>query len=203
MEVEKVRGMFTGIVEAVGTVRGVDLQSREGGLIIEGPSILEGTREGDSIAVNGTCLTVTRVDTATFAVGVMPETLRRTNLGRLGPGDRVNLERSLQPQSRMGGHFVQGHVDGVGTVSAVIPDGNALAVRVEAPPELLRYIVEKGFIAVDGASLTVTDVDQEGFGVALVPYTQEHLAPGIRTPGRAVNLEVDILAKYVEKLVVH
>lgn len=195
--------MFTGIVEEVGTVRAVDLASPQDGLTVEGHDILEGTREGDSIAVNGACLTVTRLHGGAFTVGVMPETLRRTNLGRLRPGDRVNLERSLQAHSRMGGHFVQGHVDGVGSIRSVAPDGHALAVRIETTRELLRYIVEKGFIAVDGASLTVTGVDEGGFAVALVPYSQEHLAPGIATPGHMVNLEVDILAKYVEKLVVH
>jgi len=195
--------MFTGIVEDVGTIRSVDLERPQDGLTIEAGIAIAGTREGDSIAVNGTCLTVTGLDEDRFTVGVMPETLRRTNLGLLQPGDRVNLERSLQPQSRMGGHFVQGHVDGVGTVASVLPDGNALAVRIDAGPGLLRYIVEKGFIAVDGASLTVTQIDDRGFGVALVPYSQEHLAPGITTPGHAVNLEVDILAKYLEKLVVH
>jgi riboflavin synthase len=115
----------------------------------------------------------------------------------------VNLERPLQPESRLGGHFVQGHVDGVGTVRSVQPDGNALAVWIETEPAILRYVVEKGFIAVDGASLTVTGVDERGFGVALVPYTQEHIAPGVFTAGARVNLEVDVLAKYVEKLVVH
>jgi riboflavin synthase len=158
---------------------------------------------GDSVAVNGACLTVTRLGDEKLSVGVMPETLRRTALADLTPGDTVNLERALQPTSRLGGHFVQGHVDGVGTVTAVTPDGNARVVRIDAPPELLRYIVEKGFIAVDGTSLTVTQVDEGSFSVALVPFTQEHVAAGLMQTGHRVNLEVDILAKYVEKLVVH
>jgi riboflavin synthase len=195
--------MFTGIVEEVGTILSVDLESPLEGLTIEARQVLDATRPGDSIAVNGACLTVTTLDAHRFAVGVMPETVRRTNLQDLVVGDTVNLERPLRPHSRLGGHFVQGHVDGTGTVSSVRPDGNALAVRIEAAPDLLRYIVEKGFIAADGASLTVTTVDGKGFGVALIPYTQEHVSAGLHQIGHRVNLEVDILAKYVEKLVVH
>jgi riboflavin synthase len=146
---------------------------------------------------------VTSLDGDGFTAGVMPETLRRTNLGLLAPGDTVNLERPLQPESRLGGHFVQGHVDGTGTVVSVEPDGNALAVRIETPPEILRYVVEKGFVAVDGISLTVTHADERSFGVALVSYTQENVARGLTTVGHRVNLEVDVLAKYVEKLVLH
>jgi len=133
----------------------------------------------------------------------MPETLRRTSLGRLRPGDTLNLERPLQPESRLGGHFVQGHVDGTGTVESVTPDGSALAVRIGAGPAILRYVVEKGFITIEGISLTVTAVDDSGFGIALIPYTQENVSSSIVTPGATVNLEVDILAKYVEKLVIH
>jgi riboflavin synthase len=195
--------MFTGIVEEVGTVDRIDFDSPQDGLVIRASAVLEDARLGDSISVNGTCLTVTHLAGDRFTTGVMPETLRRTNLGHLAVGGRVNLERPVQPQTRLGGHFVQGHVDGVGKVKTVDPDGNALAVRIQTAPEILRYVVEKGFIAVDGASLTVTGVDSDSFGVALVPYSQEHLAPGLMTVGSQVNLEVDILAKYVEKLVIH
>lgn len=195
--------MFTGIIEEIGTVLAVDLTSRQEGIVIAARTVLDGARPGDSIAVNGACLTMTTCDEAHFTAGVVPETLRRTNLGNLSPHDTVNLERPLQLHSRLGGHFVQGHVEGVGRVISVTPDGNALAVRIEAPHELMRYIVEKGFIAVDGASLTVTGVDEQSFGVALVPYSQEHLAVGLQRVGYRANLEVDILAKYLEKLVVH
>ncbi|HLJ66026.1 MAG TPA: riboflavin synthase [Chloroflexota bacterium] len=195
--------MFTGIVEEVGRVVAVDLADSEAGLIIEAGRSIEGLQPGDSIAVNGTCLTVTRNGRAEIAVGVMPETLRRTNLGRLASGGEVNLERPLQPDSRLGGHFVQGHVDGTGTVAAVEPDGDARSVRIETSPAILRYIVEKGFVALDGVSLTVTAVTDRDFSVALVPYTQQHIASGLLRPGHPVNIEVDILAKYVEKLVVH
>jgi riboflavin synthase len=195
--------MFTGIVEEVGTVVRVDPASPLQGLIIQADVVLEDARPGDSISVNGTCLTVTSLLSDRFFAGVMPETLRRTNLGELKPGDSVNLERPVLPQTRLGGHFVQGHVDGTGTVKSVTPDGNALSVWIEAPTDLLRYVVEKGFIAIDGASLTVTSVDEHGLGIALVPYTQEHVAAGLVTVGHTVNLEVDVLAKYVEKLVIH
>jgi riboflavin synthase len=195
--------VFTGIVEEVGTVTRVDLESGLDSLRVRGQAVVEGTALGDSIAVNGTCLTVTALLDGELVLGVMAETLRRTNLGDLTPGDGVNLERPVQPQTRLGGHFVQGHVDGVGTVESVAPDGTSLLVSIAAPPEILRYVVEKGFIAVDGASLTVTGVDERAFSIALIEYTQTHVAPTLFTPGKRVNLEVDILAKYVEKLVVH
>jgi riboflavin synthase len=195
--------MFTGIVEEVGEVRSIDLLSPQDGLTIRAKRVLSDTRLGDSIAVNGTCLTVTGLDHDQFTVGVMPETLRRTNLGVLTEGDTLNLERPLQPESRLGGHFVQGHIDGTGVVEAVSQDGSAQAIRIATSPEILKYVVEKGFIAIDGVSLTVTSVDQTGFSVALIAYTQENIARGMRTVGQRVNLEVDVLAKYVEKLVIH
>lgn len=195
--------MFTGIVEEVGRAADVDLSRGLDGLAIRAGRVLEDLRLGDSIAVNGVCLTVTSLAPDGFTAGVMPETLRRTNLGDLASGDDVNLERPLQPHSRLGGHFVQGHIDGVGTVEAVTPDGEALAVRITADPAILRYVVEKGFIAIDGISLTVTGVDASGFSIALIPFTQQNVAQGLMTAGRRVNLEVDVLAKYVEKLVVH
>jgi riboflavin synthase len=195
--------VFTGIVEEVGSINHIDLDNPLQSIVIGAQTVLRGAREGDSIAVNGACLTVTRLDPDSFAVGVMPETLRRTNLGGLQAGGRVNLEQALLPDTRMGGHFVQGHIDGVGTVISAVPDGTALSLQIEAAPEILRYVVEKGFIAVDGASLTVTAVDQSSFRIALIPYTQQHIAPDLMRVGHRANLEVDILAKYLEKLLVH
>jgi len=195
--------LFTGIVEEVGTVRSLDIESPQDGLTIRARRVLSDAKLGDSIAVNGTCLTVARLTDDQFTVGVMPETLRRTNLGSLHAGDVVNLERPLQPESRLGGHFVQGHIDGTGVVAAVTQDGSALAVRVTTSPDILKYVVEKGFIAIDGVSLTVTSVDDSGFGIGLISYTQENIAEGLKIVGQEVNLEVDVLAKYVEKLVIH
>jgi riboflavin synthase len=195
--------VFTGIIEEIGTVLAIDPNQPLDGLTVGAVSVLQDTLVGDSVAVNGTCLTVTSRFSDRFVAGVMPETLRRTNLGTLQVGERVNLERAVRADSRMGGHFVQGHIDGTGRVISVEADGNALSVRIEPPPELLRYIVEKGFIAVDGASLTVTRVDASSFWIALIPFTQTHTASGLQTVGHQANLEVDILAKYLEKLVVH
>jgi len=153
--------------------------------------------EGDSVAVNGVCLTAVEVGPGGFAADVMPETLRRTSLGS---GDRVNLELPLRASDRLGGHIVQGHVDGVAEVAEVREEGNARTVRLEAPAELLRYVVERGSIAVDGVSLTVAAVDEEGFSVSLIPETAQRTTLGSLAPGARVNLEVDIVAKYVEKL---
>ena len=188
--------MFTGIVEEVGKVRA----ARPGQLTVTAQKVLEDTKLGDSIAVNGVCLTVTEVSPDSFSVDVMPETLRRTNLGALRPGHRVNLERPLAVGDRMGGHFVQGHVDGMGKVLSAMPENKALVVRYEAPPEIMRYVVEKGFIAVDGVSLTVVECNATSFKVSLVAYTLENTNLGQRRPGDVVNLEVDIIAKYVERL---
>ena len=188
--------MFTGIVEEIGTVRA----ARPGQLLIAAQKVLEDTRPGDSVAVNGVCLTATALALDYFSVDVMPETLQRTNLGALRPGDGVNLERPLAVGGRFGGHFVQGHVDGVGRVRSVTPQGEALLLKFEAPPEIMRYVVEKGFIAVDGVSLTVVQYNSTSFGVSLVRYTLESTTLGVRRPGDTVNLEVDIMAKYVERL---
>jgi riboflavin synthase len=188
--------MFSGIVEEVGSVREAGCDS----LTVAASLVLDQTALGDSIAVNGACLTVARLGDGWFGTGVMPETLGRTSLGRLRPGDAVNLERSLTLASRLGGHMVQGHVDGTGTVRALTAEGDALLVTIEAPPAILRYIVEKGYIAVDGASLTVVDHSPTAFRVSLVRYTLDHTIFGRWKAGQAVNLEVDILAKYVERL---
>ena len=193
--------MFTGIVEEVGTVLRLAQAGGGWGLDLRGPVVSQGTTIGQSIAVNGACLTVTASDGDRLSFGLAPETLARTNLGDLKRGDGVNLERALAATGRFDGHIVQGHIDGTGKIAAVTPDGDSLRYRIAAPPELLRYIVAKGFIAVDGASLTVIDVMPDAFTFMLVAYTQQHVALPKRPLGARVNIEVDLLAKYVEKLV--
>ncbi len=193
--------MFTGIVEEIGTVEALSAMAGGWSLTVRAQTVLDGTRLGDSLAVNGTCLTVTAHTANTFTVGVSPETLRRTNLGDLRPSDEVNLERSLAANGRVGGHFVQGHVDSTGVVRAFQPEGDSLWVTVEAASELLRYIVPKGYIAVDGVSLTVVDVFPNAFTFMLVAYTQQHITLPRKPVGSRVNLEVDILGKYVEKFI--
>jgi riboflavin synthase len=188
--------MFTGIVEEVGTVAEVV----EGGFVIRAKTVLDDAKLGDSICVNGTCLTVTRLEGETFSVDTVPETLRRTNLGDLRTGSPVNLERALLPSTRMGGHFVQGHIEGTGTLVEQRPDGEAWLLRFEVAPEQARYIVEKGFITVDGISLTVVSRDARSFVVTVIPFTLAHTNLGSRNVGDRVNLETDILAKYVEQL---
>ncbi|HYM56775.1 MAG TPA: riboflavin synthase [Solirubrobacteraceae bacterium] len=187
--------VFTGLVAGKGLVRVL----RDGRLEVETPLAAE-LSPGDSIAVNGVCLTAMEPNSGSFAADVMPETLRRTSLAPLGEGDEVNLELPLRAGDRMGGHVMQGHVDGPGTVASVREDGLARVVRIAAPPELLRYVVEKGSIAVDGVSLTVSAVDGDAFEVSLIAETLERTTLGAAAVGRTVNLEVDVLAKYVEKL---
>lgn len=188
--------MFTGIVEEIGRVQSMAPNR----LVLTARRVLEGTRSGDSIAVNGACLTVTRMDAGSFTVEIMPETLRRTSMGNLRPGDPVNLERALRVGDRLGGHFVQGHVDDIGRILALTPEQEALLMRVSAPAGIMRYVVEKGFIAVDGVSLTVIARDAGSFAVSLVGYTREHTNLGMKRTGDPVNLEADIIAKYVEQL---
>jgi len=188
--------MFTGIIEEVGTVRAAG----PGWLTIAARKVLEDTKRGDSMAVNGVCLTVTELGPDSFSADVMPETLRRTNLGLLRPGDVVNLERPIAASGRFGGHFVQGHIDETGRVISVTREGEALLLRFEAPQNIMRYMVEKGFIAVDGVSLTVVECDASSFKVSLVGYTIANTNLGDRKVGDVVNLEVDIIAKYVERL---
>ncbi len=188
--------MFTGIVEEIGIVRGT---SRER-LAFEASNVLEEMRVGDSIAVNGACLTVVSLDGHSFSVDVMPETLRRTNLGELRYGDQVNLERALVLGERLGGHLVLGHVDDLGEVLEVNSEEAARIVRISTPAKLMPYIVSKGFVAVDGVSLTVVDIDDLSFVVSLVAYTRENTTLGKKRSGDVVNLEADILAKYVESL---
>jgi len=191
--------MFTGIVEEMGVV--VELAEREGGwhLSVLAPLTGSDARLGDSIAVNGTCLTVTHIEGERLSFGLAPETLNRTNLGDLKPEGRVNLERSLPADGRIGGHFVQGHVDGTGTLAERTPDGDSLVIAVQAPAEILHYLVPKGYVAVDGTSLTIIDVLEDRFTFMLVAYTQQHIVlPGYAL-GARVNLEVDVLAKYADK----
>ena len=188
--------MFTGIVEEVGTVRAAG----QGRLAIAACKVMPTLEIGGSINVNGTCLTVTTLNSDQFTVDVVPETLRRTNLGQLRPDSPVNLERPLRADGRLDGHIVQGHVDGTGTIGEIWDDGEALMVRMDAPNQLTRYVVEKGFIAVDGVSLTVVHCDETGFSVTVIPHTRDHTIFGSRSAGDAVNIEIDILAKYVERL---
>jgi riboflavin synthase len=193
--------MFTGIVEEIGRVLAiVGDQERDNLMTIGSTTARTGAQFGDSIAVNGTCLTVTALTDQSFTVGLSPETLRRTNLGRLRVNDPVNLERSLTFGGRMGGHYVQGHVDGVGEIIAIVPDGESKRIRIRPPRSLLPYIVEKGYIAVDGVSLTVAELDDTSFTIAMIAYTQEAVIMGRQEIGALVNLEVDIIAKYVERL---
>lgn len=163
--------------------------------------MLEGTRIGDSISVNGVCLTVTALHSSSFTANLQPVTLSLSNLGALAPGDPVNLERSVEVGGRIGGHYVQGHVDGVGRIAARHGQGKSILVRISAPDEVMRYVVERGFIAVDGASLTVMEVQSHGFVVSLVYHTQQHITLTDLRIGAPVNLEVDVMAKYVERLV--
>lgn len=191
--------MFTGLIEEIGRVRQV-VRGVIGRLEIEAQVVLEGTRAGDSIAVNGACLTVTALTDRSFTVDVIPETLRQTNLGALRPGSRANLERSVPVGGRLGGHLVQGHIDGTGQVVGKEHEGDAIWITVEPAPELMRYIVSRGFIAVDGASLTVARVESGHFAVSLIPHTQAQITLAQQATGYAANLEVDIVAKYVERL---
>ena len=188
--------MFTGIVEEVGRVAAIG----EGVLIVEADITLADTQIGDSLSVNGACLTVTEMRDGRFSFDVMPETMRRTALESLGSGGVVNLERAVTMNTRLGGHLVQGHVDGTGAVAEITPEGDARVVRISAPPEVMRYLVEKAFIAVNGISLTVMALDEDSFSVSLVRHTYEHTDLGDAYVGMPVNLETDILAKYTERL---
>lgn len=193
--------MFTGLIEEVGTVARLEGSARGARLTIRCKTVLENTRIGDSIATNGVCLTVTGRTGDTFTADVMAESLRRSGLGTLRTGDRVNLERAMPADGRFGGHIVSGHIDGTGTVRELAPEGdNAVWVTVAAEPVLLRYIVEKGSIAIDGISLTVAFVDDQCFKVSIIPHTGAETTLLHRKPGDTVNLECDIIAKYIEKL---
>jgi riboflavin synthase len=192
--------MFTGLVQDRGRILALE-RTEDGVRLRVGTTLAPELGTGDSIAVNGVCLTAVDVEDGAFTAEVMHETLRRSSLGEAGEGGAVNLELALRASDRLGGHIMQGHVDGLGMVAGVREDGFARIVTVEAPPELLRYVVEKGSIAVDGVSLTVARVDERSFDVSLIPETLERTNLGATGTGRTVNLEVDVVAKYVEKLV--
>jgi riboflavin synthase len=187
--------MFTGIVEETGKVKTLTQTS----LSVKASRVLENSVRGDSIAVNGVCLTVVDSDPVTFTVEIMPETLRLTNIGSLRSGDTVNLERAMPAQGRFGGHFVQGHIDATGKVKSITPEGSALIISITCDKDLLKYIVRKGFIAVNGVSLTVTDCTGTSFSISLVSYSRNNTNLGFLKTGQVVNLEVDIIAKYIEK----
>ena len=192
--------MFTGLVEDLGTVVAVDATGDGARITLDTPLAAQ-LGEGDSIAVNGVCLTAVGIDGDRFGADVMHETLRRSSLGDVAAGSRVNLELALRADARLGGHIMQGHVDGVGAVAAVREDGFARIVTIAAGPELLRYVVEKGSIAIDGISLTVARVDDAGFDVSLIPETLERTTLGAAKTGDKLNVECDVVAKYVERMV--
>ncbi|MBA3489444.1 MAG: riboflavin synthase [Longispora sp.] len=193
--------MFTGIVEQLGELVSLDRRGPSAVIAVRGSLATDGTVHGDSIAVNGVCLTVVTVEGDIFTADVMQETFERSSLGALRVGDRVNLERAATLQTRLGGHLVSGHVDGVGVIASRMPGERWESVRFALPPELNKYVVGKGSIAVDGISLTVVDVDPDSFSVGLIPTTLELTTLGYKDVGAQVNLEVDMIAKYVEKMV--
>jgi riboflavin synthase alpha subunit len=193
--------MFTGIVRERGRVLRADGGPDGVALELEAPETAALSAVGDSVSIAGACLTVTSVADGRLTFHAVPETIRRSSLGRLRPGADVNLEPALRAGEPFGGHYVQGHVDAVGTVRSLAPEGEGVRLWVDAPPELLRYCVDKGSISVEGVSLTIAALDEQGFAIALVPHTLEVTTLGALTPGDAVNLEADVLAKYVEKLV--
>ncbi|MBQ9461771.1 MAG: riboflavin synthase [Clostridia bacterium] len=192
--------MFTGIIEEIGTVDSVVSGASAGSIRISARTVLEGTKLGDSIAVNGVCLTVTGISSGSFTADVMPETLRRSNLGLLKKGDRVNLERAMSAGGRFGGHIVSGHIDGTGVISAMKREQNAVWVTVKTDPSILALIVEKGSIAIDGISLTVAGLDSSSFSVSVIPHTGGQTALLTKRAGDRVNLENDMIGKYVQRL---
>lgn len=192
--------MFTGIVEEKGIIRSLNINGSSGTIRIESRKVLEGTSIGDSIAVNGICLTVTSMGDGFFTADVMAETVRRSSLGILSQGSEVNLERAMAANGRFGGHIVSGHIDGTGTVRSLVREENAIWFTIETPPEILKYIVHKGSICIDGISLTVASVGSDNFKVSVIPHTGSETTLLSKRPGSPVNLENDIIAKYVERL---
>jgi riboflavin synthase len=192
--------VFTGLIREVATVASMDGGSAGVRLTVAAPETSRDAIVGDSVAISGVCLTVVAVEDELLSFDAVPETLQRSSLGRLGPGDRVNVEPALRAGEPLGGHYVQGHVDGVGAVRSVEPEGDGKRIWLDAPADLLRYVVEKGSVSVEGTSLTVAGLDDAGFAVALIPHTLEATTLGGLNPGDSVNLEADVLAKYVEKL---
>ncbi len=192
--------MFTGIVEELGTVKTVTKGANSAVLTIAAATVIEDVNTGDSICVNGVCLTVVGFTSSGFSADVMAETLLRSNLGELKPGDRVNLERALKPSSRLGGHIVSGHIDAVGNIRSVRREDIAAVFTIAAPESVLRYVIEKGSIAIDGISLTVVDFSEDSFRVSIIPHTAANTTLGFKREGAKVNLEADMIAKYVERL---
>jgi riboflavin synthase len=194
--------MFTGIIEETGIIQRVERGGKSSRMYIKAGTVLEGTRVGDSISTSGVCLTVTEMSENSFAADVMAETMRRSKLGSLTSGSRVNLERAMGAEGRFGGHLVSGHIDGTGTIHSMTREENAIWLSISAEEALLRYIVEKGSIAVDGVSLTVAKVDHSGFQVSIIPHTGKETTLLQQKTGDLVNLECDIIGKYVEKLMI-
>lgn len=192
--------MFTGIVEEIGTIKAMKPQKNAMELTISTKQLLSDVKLGDSIAVNGICLTVTSYTDTTFCVDVMNETLKRTSLSHLSCGSSVNLERAMSVQSRFGGHIVSGHIDGTGTITHIETDGIATLYTINSPSQITRYIVEKGSIAIDGISLTVVSVTEQSFSISVLPHTKAHTILHTKRNGDLVNLEVDLVGKYIEKL---
>lgn len=192
--------MFTGIIEETGTINSLIMAGVSGEISIHASKVLEGTKIGDSIAVNGVCLTVTKLMPDGFSADVMPETVRRSSLNNCRSGDKVNLERAMAADGRFGGHIVAGHVDGTGKISSMQMEGNAVMVTIEAPQDILRLVVEKGSIAIDGISLTVASVSGRNFSVGVIPHTGQETTLLSKRAGDIVNLETDIVGKYVERL---
>ena len=192
--------MFTGIVEEKGKIRYIQIGGESGVLSVKAKKVLQGTKIGDSIAVDGVCLTVTSLQPDGFTADVMTETIRRSSLGSCKAGSQVNLERAMAADGRFGGHIVSGHIDGTGVVRSMVREENAIWVSIETSPQILRLIVEKGSICIDGISLTVAKVDEAGFQVSVIPHTGEETTLLEKVPGNLVNLENDVIGKYVEKL---
>ena len=192
--------MFTGLIEEIGEIKSIQKGSKSARITIKATKIVEGTKVGDSINTNGVCLTVTELDKNSFCVDVMAETIRSSNLGKLKPGSTVNLERALRANDRLGGHIVSGHIDGIGTIIELFKEDNATWVSVETTVDMLKYIVHKGSITIDGISLTVAYVDDKIFKVSIIPHTKGETTLVLKNIGDEVNLENDMMAKYVEKI---
>lgn len=192
--------MFTGLIEEIGKIESIAKSAKSARITIKAKIVLDGVKLGDSICTNGVCLTVTEFDSEKFSVDVMAESMRRSNLKNLKKGDDVNLERALKVSDRLGGHIVSGHIDGTGKIETYEKEDNAVWITVSAAPELLKYIIEKGSIAIDGVSLTVAGVDDETFKVSIIPHTKDATTLLRKQPGQEVNLECDMIGKYIEKL---
>jgi len=193
--------MFTGIIEEIGTIKAIRQTGHSGVLEVTASKVLEGTQTGDSIAINGVCLTVTTLHGSSFTADVMPETMNRTNLGSLHPGSRVNLERAMQLGGRLGGHMLSGHIDTTARIMQFREDENAIWVQIELPSSLFRYVVAKGSVAIDGISLTVAKTDKSSLSVSLIPHTRHLTTLSSKKAGDKVNIETDMIARYIEKLI--